>query len=477
MTQTPPSPSKGIFLPLALILLLAAGGGVYYWGTSNYAPESVRALFAQIPMIGAGAPGTPATNGTAPAAAPPAVVAPLSTAPSIPPQTPPPAVSPTITAEPTPQLTESPSGTPPQVAPEQPAETTPAPGIESGQTPSQPTETGEAASKPTDTATPDSPDSTSTTTPKPADEPTAVPVIEYNKAKPIEADGPGVRGRVESKQPVDTDVLFGPSASRKTPGSPLPAAKGEDAMVRLEFVRALAQFLADNYWPAGTHPAARRSGATTAGVKLAGLTFGIPMHGFGVSPTDGSTGRNRVLQYALNREMLNALYTMYGKRFFESLAQAAAERRVPNLDGRPLTSTELAEMYTLYATQARSLAGTIRAYCAAKDLDARLSTLAAADDQAAEAYGRLLQSPETMNRTSLQQAYQQAVIKREHAREIAAATLRRAGDTRGMDTDSLVYVASWLKRRGPGKETAFRALADLLDRAAVQLEKEHPVLP
>ncbi len=305
-----------------------------------------------------------------------------------------------------------------------------------------------------------------------AAEPAQAPVIEFNKALP-EAGEHAVRGRVTNREPVDTTGLYGSPEHRRDPSLPLPAARGEDPMIRLSFVADLARYLADSYWPAGTHPAAKDHGITTAGVKWTNLTFGGSLRGFGVSRDSGAIGRAKVLAYALNSEMLNALYTMYGKRFFQAMAKARS-----GADGRPaLTPAQRAEMYALYAVQARALAGTIRAYCLADGLERTMAAYSDAENVAADAYERLLMhSADDATRVELQREYQRAIIRREQARELLASSLRRAGNTGGMDTDSLVYVASWLARRGPGKGAAFQTLADILDRVAGQFDAERPVV-
>ncbi len=442
MSQEKSPSSKSASLLLALILLFAAGAGVYYWGTSDRAPEAVREFLNRL-TSGDSGPAAPAANATK-----------IET-PTAQPRTDRPAGNATAPAQ-------LPEVSPPTAAPSAEPETAPL-----GQEPPAPPEEPAPVAEPE----PQQPET-------PA-EPTApaVPIIEYNKAAPTEGPTPGVRGQVQSKKPVDTDVLFGPRSSRVEPGASLPAARGVDPLVHPAFIRDLASFLAENYWPAGTHPAAQGRGVTTAGVKLANMTFGLPLRGFGVSSESGSTSRHKVLAYVLNKEMINALYTMYGKRFFAALADAADKRRVPDAGGRPLTPAERAEMYTIYAGRARVLAGTIRAYCAAEDLQARMAAYNEAEDRAAVAYERLLHNTNAADRAPMQMLYQQAIIKRGHARELVASSLRRAGDTKGMDTDSLVYVAAWLNRRGPGKEAAFQALADLLDRVAAQFERERPALP
>lgn len=420
MTKNKPSVVSYLVLPLSLILLFSSGVGIYQWGVSEYSPEPVREFFAKL----SGAPSTPRNLK---ASTPPSQA-----------DTPPPVQY----SEPAPK---DPLFDPPAAPESNAVAETDAPWVELEQEQDQ--EARQA--------------------------PVAVSRFEYNKAVPAAGLNPiSVRGTVQIKEPVDTDNLYGSSESRTDAEAPLPAVRGEDPMVRLDFVQAMARYLARNYWPSDSHPAARGRGITTAGTKLTNLTFGVPMRGFGVSPESGPAGRKRVLDYAMNKEMLNALYTLYGKRFFSALAKAADERRIPDENGRPLTPAERSEMYALYAERARALAGVIRACCAAPDLDERITAYTEAEEQVYTVYEQLLNQPSGANRSSLQSAYQQATVKRDQAREMAASSLRRAGDTKGMDTDSLVYIAAWLNRRGFEKSDAFQAMADTLDRVAAQLDKD-----
>ncbi len=420
MTKNKPSVVSYLVLPLSLILLFASGVGIYQWGVSEYAPEPVQAFFAKLS-------GTPSTPRNLKASTPPSQA-----------DTPPPVQY----SEPAPK---DPLFDPPAAPESNAVAETDAPWVELEQEQDQ--EARQA--------------------------PVAVSRFEYNKAVPAEGVNPiRVRGTVHTKEPVDTDNLYGSSESRADVEAPLPAVRGEDPMVRLDFVQAMARYLARNYWPSNSHPAARGHGITTAGTKLTNLTFGVPMRGFGVSPESGPAGRKRVLDYAMNKEMLNALYTLYGKRFFSALAKAADERRIPDENGRPLTPTERSEMYAIYAERARALAGVIRACCAAPDLDERITAYTEAEDKVYTVYEQLLNQPNGANRSALQSAYQQAIVKRDQAREMTASSLRRAGDTKGMDTDSLVYIAAWLNRRGFEKSESFQALADTLDRVAAQLDKD-----
>ena len=62
------------------------------------------------------------------------------------------------------------------------------------------------------------------------------------------------------------------------------------------------------------------------------------------------------------------------------------------------------------------------------------------------------------------------MVQREQRREELASALRSHGALQSLDSDTLVYMAQWLYRRGEGKEQSFRALASVLDACAARLK-------
>jgi hypothetical protein len=175
--------------------------------------------------------------------------------------------------------------------------------------------------------------------------------------------------------------------------------------------------------------------------------------------------------------MVNGLYTLYEQRFFSALERAAAERRVNSQDGqRPLFPAEISEMYSLYAGRAQSLSGAITAYCDSREIPGLLKKLQAMESSAYDAYSRLIAAmeiagPNAASHPDLQRAYQEAVVRREQARENVAAAMRRGGHTRTMDSDTLVYVAMWLNRRGESGIPGLKTLGSTLERVAKRFEQ------
>lgn len=301
------------------------------------------------------------------------------------------------------------------------------------------------------------------------------PLIIYGKGNAADARSGVVRGEIPADQaPPDTTALYGsPGSSRQKNKSARVHPRGEDSVAGLAVIEELAKFLADNYWPAGTHPRAHRQGISTVTVRWANAKFGVSLREFSVNQADIVRERTRVLNYVFMPSMVRGLYDLYSERFFAALErEALSQRRGP--EERPFSKAELAEMYGLYETMARGLAGTARAYADTPGARALSRAYLDAERQAEEVHQRLLAARQngSSGGTALAEQYRTAVLQREQQRETLTSALRRSGSTHGLDSDSVLYTALWLYRRGDGSRAATRALADILDQCADSLEKK-----
>jgi hypothetical protein len=241
--------------------------------------------------------------------------------------------------------------------------------------------------------------------------------------------------------------------------------------VSAALVRDIAAFLAANYWPAGTHPAARNHGISTVSVSWLNHRYGGQLHGFAVARDTPVASRERVLQYAFTPSMLRALYRLYSERFFAALrTEAAAQRRGPAES--PLTRAQTAEMFGIYSGMAESLAGAVRAYAATPQIRSLVAAHARAATEASGAYATFAESREHGDGVAVSKAshiYQDALKRREQAKDALAAAMRRGGAGSGIEAESLVYIAQWLYRRGEHTGATLDALAEILDVAALHL--------
>jgi hypothetical protein len=306
--------------------------------------------------------------------------------------------------------------------------------------------------------------------------PAPLPLIVYGKGSAAGSAGNVVLGTIPERQlPPDTTELFGAAGDRSADEkSRRVSPKGEDSVIGMDFIRELAQFLADNYWPAGTHPRARRRGISTASVKWADVRFGAYLRGFAVNQRDIPRERARVLRYFFMPSMVKGLYELYSERFVDALAQEAlSQKRGP--DKRALSKSEIAEMYEVYGAMARGLAETVRAYADTPGARPLAKAYLDAAGHAEQVNQRLLAAIQTdaAEKHALTAQYRAAILQREERRESLIVTLRKRGTARRLDNDAMLYTALWLYRRGENSSNAAaKALADVLDRCADRLDAE-----
>jgi hypothetical protein len=280
-------------------------------------------------------------------------------------------------------------------------------------------------------------------------------VILYGKARPLTRGGNVVRGEIP---PGQRPASF----SRR-------AFSGGDSLVTPDFVEDFARFLADNYWPRGTHTLARNRGVSTAGVKWANMRYGAQLHGFHGDKSRPDRLRQRVMDYVFMPSMIRGLYGLYQGHFFSALEnQALARGEGPQ--GAYFTNAQVADMFALYATTANELAGCVRAYRGAPGVRAQVSAYADAHTEADSAFKRFMESMQAgeADKGPLSERYYESVRRRESARRSLARSLRGNG---GLDDDSLVYVALWLYRRGPGQDSALSALEEICADSAARLKE------
>jgi hypothetical protein len=308
-------------------------------------------------------------------------------------------------------------------------------------------------------------------------EPSPLPLIRYSKGKAVNGSGSIAGGEV----PLDRRLAAASSPSPGADAGPdLVLRSGRDSVVDIPFIEDLAAFLAASYWPTGTHPQARSRGITTASLKWINLKYGGQLQGFRVNRDSVPEERARVLGYLYMPSMIQGLYTLYHERFFSILERdALAQKRGP--EKTPFTNSHMADMFSLYAGMARGLSGSISAYAGTPDIRDRIRFYAAASDAATAAYMRFSEVPPgASGRDHAARLYQEAVIKREQQRENVAAALRRSADSGNLDSDSLVYAALWLYRRGEARPDTLNALNAMFDACARQfsaLERQYRARP
>lgn len=323
------------------------------------------------------------------------------------------------------------------------------------------------------------------------DDPSASGPAALDPARTVPRPGSGLD---DPERPSASGILVEPGGSAvdlappQAPGEArLKIYEGSDAVVTLAFVNDLANYLAENYWPQGTHLAASNSAVSSASLGAAGQRYGVDL--IGLRPgraedrRDYLRDRSLVLNYAYAPAMLEALTRLYADRFADALAEAGF-RQVRG--GAPMNQAEVAGMLRFYARYARAVSAALSAYTGTPDAAEGVRDYAAARDAAFSANGNLLEAQyraenvrDLKNERELraaEQEYRQAMLEQERAKEAVLAFMGR-GESRRLQDQELLYIAGWAARRGPGAVRANQAaasaadyIAQVLDDKAAELE-------
>lgn len=302
------------------------------------------------------------------------------------------------------------------------------------------------------------------------------PSVTSPATQPGTLAGQVIQGTVPSG--VDSSAPQG-EADPEQPAPPVQPKVEEDSAVRLLFIEDMAQWLVSRYQPGK---------GILWGVSGINMRYGTQMHGISFQGADSTAGRAWLLRYAFNPAMLSALYNLYADRFVEELGTAAAAPR----RGQPLTPEQTDAMFQAYASRFTAFGGAFQGIASITDFSARMAGVAKLSQQAVGIHmqiseavfaldeAREANSPSRMETAQLRinglnAQYQKIVAERNMAQQALLNAIRRGGPTaRGLDDDTLMFVASWMERRlahDPGAAQSATTAAGLLDNLAGRLNK------
>lgn len=311
-------------------------------------------------------------------------------------------------------------------------------------------------------------------------------------ASQADPDRPSASGLIASPDESATGLMAGQMDYEAEGGLRAKVFTGADAIVTTAFVSDLANYLADNYWPVGTHIAAVNSPASTAGISGAGQRYGSELTGFATnSPAAGRDylrERSMVLNYVYTPPMIKALSHLYADRFAAQLAQAGLEQtRTRNGKSASLSKAEVAEMLRYYADYARGVGSALMAYNASPGIDALAHNYTLAQVAAHEANIKfqeaqyLAESDKDKSRRQernaaealkkAEQEYRLYMLEQERAKEAVVHAMSR-GTTRRIGDQSLLYIAGWASRRGDNAGASHEAAAEAAEFVANVLEEK-----
>lgn len=302
------------------------------------------------------------------------------------------------------------------------------------------------------------------------------PSVVSPATKPGTLAGQVIVGTVPSG--VDGSVPEGDAAALEVTPPVLPKVE-EDSAVRLLFIEDMAHWLVSRYQPGK---------GILWGVSGINMRYGSQMHGLNYQGEDSMAGRAWLLRYAFNPAMLSALYNLYADRFVEDLGLAAAEPR----RGQPFTPEQTDAMFQAYAARFVAFGGALQGVASITDFSSRMAGIARLGQQVvgihsqiAEAVFALDEARESNNATRMETAqlringlnsqYQRIVGERNTAQHALLNAMRQGGPAaRGLDDDTLMFVASWMERRlasDPRAAQSAVTAAGLLDDLAARLRK------
>ena len=273
-------------------------------------------------------------------------------------------------------------------------------------------------------------------------------------------------------------------------GAIIPPVKA-DEVVTPRFITDLAAFLVNSYYPKGTHPAAVNSGISTLGLKSLNLRYGGALLGLNKPVDDPAERRKFVLRYVLMPSMVRALYSLYADTFINAMQFEAKnlERAPTGGVPRQLSPREQAEMFSIYAANARTLAAILQACTADREISKHMNAYWKAEKATADADLAFQNAQEKRNSAqgkdpanfsgakaeadSAGAAYRDAIIKRENARSALISVMRGHPGVRGLGDEQMFYAVAWVERRlhdNPNVINAIDATSGLLDSLAGRME-------
>lgn len=268
-------------------------------------------------------------------------------------------------------------------------------------------------------------------------------------------------------------------------GHSLDAPGEHDPFLPATLVRRMAIWMVDQYYPKGTHPRAASQGVLTVGISAADSFAASLFTQPGDIETVGILPYHRALDYAFTADMLEALYLMHVQTFSNAFSRAMdVALREQNSVQRPLAPQERAECVKLYAATLTQLADALNVYMELPERSRRLSAWLSARERRETASARLIdaraqhsrlqsrQSDTTESRQLLQlaeRAEEQAVMAEARTRENLLEALRANPMATGIDSGTLLYVATWAERRIVARRensASIPVAADILTRLA-----------
>lgn len=256
-----------------------------------------------------------------------------------------------------------------------------------------------------------------------------------------------------------------PSASGPTwfdPQAPIPPVKADDH-VQPSFIDDLAAWVVSRY-----HPGAR-GGSLAVSVQALNQRYGVKM--IGLAAPDSRSPRKALLRYTFTPSMVEGLYGLYADSFLHAIAVQAARPA----SGRPLSDSELKNLYRLLGAQSELLASGLESVSAVPDISQRIRALDGLAEASNEVNAKMMEQRFELDQLREKKASAEAVRSaeatlNETADQLRAALARetqaqhalaediRSKGARSLNDETLLYLARWVDRRLEDSSSAVRSI-------------------
>ncbi len=222
----------------------------------------------------------------------------------------------------------------------------------------------------------------------------------------------------------------------------------EDTVIPLPFVDDVATWLVKRYTPRGTN----------FSVTSLNARYGEKMHTLmPAGNQDTLSVRARVLRYAFNAPMMNALYGLYADRFVKAM-NVAAQKEVQA--GKKVVPSKI---LSAYAADFQTLGGLLQAIGSTEDFINRIHDYENAVQNTLAVHTQITKAVHDFNTAKdtgenigtlrlrvdgLNATYQRSIHQRNMAKEnLVGAIRQKLSAPKYVDTESILFVAQWLDRR------------------------------
>ena len=262
----------------------------------------------------------------------------------------------------------------------------------------------------------------------------------------------------------------------------------KETIVTEVFLDNLAQYVADNYYPAGTLPYKAKSGFSTASFKSINMHFGLNLRGLMPEAQNLVTARKDIWSYLLTPNKLAELSKSETDQFLDLVEEKGilAERKFIEGDSfsmRELTRTQRAEMFRISAQSVRHVAAVLKAVSDNPDLVQALDSYIMASNKVESANGifqlDLDYSHETQTESARKRVSHSGKLLKEYI------TIREKIKSGIVDKiksycagqcdkpDDIFYIAKWVFRRVKNDEKRIKSIgsgSEILSGIAVKMD-------